>query len=162
MIQNVCIVYVKDRDLHSQKYHYDNFICMFSWLANFFTRRNLIKIKAQSLKSAWAGTNTCVSTNLGFDCIFYSSAQFVDIISNDLERKSVFILFFRNQGKKCFSYNAPFLDLLIRVCKTDCYTNQYFNLCHYFFLIGSVTRLGALEHFQLKIKTVNHYIECCV
>ncbi len=40
---NFDTVCVKDFGLHGQEYRYDNFNCMFSWLAGFFTHRNLIK-----------------------------------------------------------------------------------------------------------------------
>ncbi len=54
-------VCVKDCELHTQKYSFESFISIFSWLAWFFTGRK--KIKAQSLKKtawayAWVGVNT--------------------------------------------------------------------------------------------------------
>jgi len=50
-------VCVKDCVLHNQKYRYVNFICMFSWLAQFFTCRKK-KIRHIFKKTAWADMNT--------------------------------------------------------------------------------------------------------
>jgi len=52
-------VCAKDCALHTQKYQYNNFIFMFSWLAWFFISRNLKILRHNLLKTAWAYVYTC-------------------------------------------------------------------------------------------------------
>ena len=54
---------VKDCRLQKQKYQYDNFICLFTWLAWFFTHWNRKKNKARSLKNC---LGLCFSLCLGW------------------------------------------------------------------------------------------------
>ncbi len=50
---------VKDFGFHSQKYWYQNFVCMFSWLNQFFSHRNK-KINTQTLKYGFS----CIKTDV--------------------------------------------------------------------------------------------------
>ncbi len=92
---------------HSQKYWYGNFICMFSWLAWFFTWRISLKMKARSLKTAWAyawvghkhvtGINTSMHMRVSAHAHWHTRATTFGTLCNTFA--SIYLFSFSSRGE---------------------------------------------------------------
>ncbi len=100
----ISIMSVKYCDLHSQKYQ--NFVCMFSWLSQFFNIREK-KIKAQTLKYSL----NCVKTDVSLKAILACTVIRATILGT-LCRYELCFSYSNNDAKEqwkgCFWLCAPF------------------------------------------------------